>query len=497
MRGFAMFALAVNHLLVSQSWFYNITGNGVFIVSAAELFYAVSGIVVGAISARQPLPVAIKRTLRRALELYLLTLSVALFFLALAWLTNFRLWDQAWRDLQNSFSTFYLWQTVISLVTLHNSFNGSDILVQYVIYLLITPLALWACAEDKDGLVVLTSLAVYVMGWWNPGAVTMPIASAFSLSQWQPLFFIGLVIGYRHAQIARWVASMQWRYLVAILIGAVALFFMYVYATDYQLFPFLQDRLNDRYYMPPVRLIFAAWYLLASYLLITLMWKPLKAAFGWLLLPFGRDALWCFSIHFIVIVLIYNLPIFRSDVNIWVGTAWHALSVALVFLSLYVRDAVLRKAPALRDRYKAASLVFPALASVVIMQLSVWLGMGTTRVNVRDDRDTGWLWQGWRQVQAAQAFGGSMRETQARDATAQYAFTGTNVELYGLMGRAAGKIEVVLNQNSYGVHDLYYAGADTFRVRIFSARDFSSSTHVLQVISRTNGRVALDYLTTR
>lgn len=78
LRGFAILVLIVDHIIVADSWLYKISGNAEFIISAAELFYAISGVVIGVVASRQAETVAIRRSLRRAWELYLAAISIAL-----------------------------------------------------------------------------------------------------------------------------------------------------------------------------------------------------------------------------------------------------------------------------------------------------------------------------------------------------------------------------------------------------------------------------------
>lgn len=106
LRGFAILVLIIDHVLVTDSWFHGISGNAEFIISAAELFYAISGVVVGMVASRQAESVAIRRSLRRTWELYLATISIALFFLTVAWLTDLRMWDYAWRAMDASLNSY-------------------------------------------------------------------------------------------------------------------------------------------------------------------------------------------------------------------------------------------------------------------------------------------------------------------------------------------------------------------------------------------------------
>lgn len=494
LRGFAILVLIVDHVVVADSWFYRISGNAEFIISAAELFYAISGVVIGIVASRQAEAVAIRRSLRRAWELYLAAISIALFFLAVAWLTDLRMWDHAWRDLDVSLNSYVFTARSLQVLTLESGFNGSEILIQYVVYMLLAPLAILACADGKAWLVILSALLVYAISWLNPSATVTSIASAFSLHRWQPLFFIGLVIGYHRSELSRWVVNRRWHYALAAGVGIVALFFVGLHIAGYPLWPDLPERLGNRYDMHPLRLVLVSVYLFASYSLVTWLWRPLNALCGRLLIRLGQEALWCFSIHFVVILLLYNLPFFRSDVSIWLGTLWHGIAIALVFASLYVRDAVLMLWPSLKEKYKQIMLAAPAILAWMAVQFAGWLGIGASYVEVIDDGDPRCVWQGWNEVADQSAYGGSMRVTDKAGAAMQCALQGKGIELYGRISRSGGRIEVLVDQQSYGEYGLQYSGPDTYRVRLFVVRDLTPGEHELSIISRTSDEVAIDYL---
>jgi fucose 4-O-acetylase-like acetyltransferase len=57
----------------------------------------------------------------------------------------------------------------------------------------------------------------------------------------------------------------------------------------------------------PARLVGFAAAAILAYTLVTFAWEPLRRATGWLLLPLGQHALYCYIVHFFLIVLMLNV----------------------------------------------------------------------------------------------------------------------------------------------------------------------------------------------
>jgi hypothetical protein len=122
-RGYCLVAMLINHLVVTRSWLYVMSGHEVFYTSAAEGFYCISGVVLGMTTARLPLGIAVRRVLRRALALYGMALMIALGFAALGLLTDLRLWYDVQTELPRSSASTL--RFVLNVLTLHESFHGA------------------------------------------------------------------------------------------------------------------------------------------------------------------------------------------------------------------------------------------------------------------------------------------------------------------------------------------------------------------------------------
>ncbi|MCS6846147.1 MAG: hypothetical protein RMN52_00360 [Anaerolineae bacterium] len=61
------------------------------------------------------------------------------------------------------------------------------------------------------------------------------------------------------------------------------------------------------------------------------------------------------------------------------------------------------------------------------------------------------------------------------------------------MSRSGGRIEVLLDRQSYGEYGLQYSGLDANRVRLFAVDGLTFGEHELTIIAKTSGEAAIDY----
>jgi hypothetical protein len=339
LRGYCLFMMIVDHVgtvggnVVGQSWLYALTGGTRYYATAAEAFYLISGVTLGLISSRESARDSTRRIYTRAFHLYRTALFLSLTFGAVALWTNLSYFGR-W-----SFESMSVPSYIFHVLTLRAETGGAGILVLYVLFMLVTPGALWLFRKNLAWVVLLISAILYTASQLVPQLRNLPFAVYFDVLPWQVLFFGGLALGFHRSQLVRFFSFIpKIRAVLEGAVVAVAFAFLAIYATGYRFWPGLPAMLEPMESMPPVRLALASVSMLAAYILLSWFWKPSRAWFGWLLEPLGRASLWSFTMHFYAILALWNLPAFRDSPSfLWV---WQVLAVSLVWVSLRVRDAI-------------------------------------------------------------------------------------------------------------------------------------------------------------
>jgi hypothetical protein len=344
LRGYCLFMMIVDHVgtrffgdsvgnVTGSSWLYALTGGTRYYATAAEAFYLISGVTLGLISSRESPRDSTKRIYTRAFHLYRTALMLSLTFGAVALWTNWSYFGR-WSFESSGFLSF-----AFRVLTLRAETGGAGILVLYVLFMIVTPGALWLFRKNLTWVALLGSVSLYISSQLVPQLRNQPFAVYFDVLPWQILFFGGLALGFHRAKLVQFFSSIpRIRAFLEGAVVAVAFAFLVIHATNYQLWPGLPALLAPMEELPFARLLLAMLSMLAAYILLSWFWNPLRTAFGPLLEPLGRASLWSFTMHFYVILILWNLPMFQS-VSIWI---WQVIAVALVWLSLRVRDVLVR-----------------------------------------------------------------------------------------------------------------------------------------------------------
>ena len=332
LRGLCLLKMVFNHLVHTpvhgvQRW--------LGFVTAAEAFFFISGVVVGIVHVRRARENGLGKTsllvLSRAGQLYLANFALVLLFASLearGILDNgwFRpLWDGGfeWTRLLVFDQPYYL-----------------NILPRYVVFLALTPIALWLLLRGRALLLAAVSFGVWGLHLTLDGGLLLPgveTSTEFPVAAWQLLFFVGMALGDRREQLgAAWRRLTRGKALVPL--GLAALFFVVLRRSDVFGLPGLSAELVHpafgREHLGPLRLINLAVAFAFLFELTHRFWRPLDQRIGGLLRPLGESSLYVFLLH-IPLVWWFKGAMARLPVPALGGALWFVLADALLIALLW------------------------------------------------------------------------------------------------------------------------------------------------------------------
>jgi S-formylglutathione hydrolase FrmB len=378
LRGLAVLAMVIDHI-AGPSRLYLITGGNRFYTSAAEAFIFLSGLTVGLVyrrvAERQGFAVAARRLLARAWLLYVLAVALTLVILpvsevlSLPWASGVEATSPA--------------QLVWAILSLHQTYYLVDVLALYVLLMLAAPLALLVLWDGRTWLVLGLSWLIWVGFQLFPRQTELPWTTAgnnlFYLSAWQPLFFTAMVVGYHRDRVAR-VVSRAWQLPLFMLSGLAFAGLILVYlsqTTTLQAIlalapgasPWtvadLEDVLFAKGYVRPGRVVASVVVFGFLFQLVTLAWAPIRRGLGWLLVPLGQNALYAYSSHVLLALLLGFLGTQVSFVaNPWLNAVIQVTSIGLIWLAIRFRVAY--PTPETRTMWMSAVLPLIIAAGVLI-----------------------------------------------------------------------------------------------------------------------------------
>lgn len=314
LRGFLLVIILLNHLHYYPSGFEYITGQSFLYVSAAEGFFLISGIVLGMVRGGkrrdQPFNELVKPLLKRAGQLYLTSIILVIIFTLLGWFFVNQPGVKTGLFLPIGDIWMMLWQTV----TLQYTYGWADYLRLYALFLLFSPVALWLLRKGKWYLVLAASFGVwtlYPLSPWPPGWLSAPIS-------WQLIFFAGFVVGYHWQEISRWWKQRLEKTRRIITATIVPLGFLSVVFSALLVFgkdiPEIGASLSafhgsieihfEKDRLPLARIGLSMLWFASFFWIFSRFETQLKKWFGWLLLSFGTNSLYVYTIQAFVVFFV-------------------------------------------------------------------------------------------------------------------------------------------------------------------------------------------------
>ncbi len=361
-RGVAIVFVVVNHINM-PSLFQLVTQETLAPVSGAELFVALSGVVLGIVYRRllqqidmlgaagalwQRAGTLYKTSLLVVVAVFLVTLvpgidgSVVRNFVDQRTGQTYGLYPNMERLLDYPVPGFVL-RDILLLRLGPYQFN---ILGLYVVLLLVSPLLLAALRRRLWWLALLVSWALYGLNTVDPLTVfASQFETPFPLLTWQVLFVHGLVAGWYWSGVTAFAATTWGKTVVAVAVLASLAMAVFSWnnpalanSYDVRLTLIPDERflaLYEDWFLRPTlglgRVLATALLLVTLSALLTAYWRPLRAALGWLLIPLGQATLYVFVVQVFFALAVANVPGLPSG-NVLVNTAAHAVVLALVWL---------------------------------------------------------------------------------------------------------------------------------------------------------------------
>ena len=242
----------------------------------------------------------------------------------------------------------YSWlQLIWETVSLQYIYGWADYLRFYAIFIALSPIALWLLRKGRWYIVLLLSFLVWWLfpiniHWnWEDIAIVQPVA-------WQIIFFSGLVIGFHWPDITGWCTNhkkallryVKWPVIVTAIVTLTWNAFA-VFAPDFFHTNWAHDlsyrawelRTNEfhKEQLPFARItLFFLWFW-AAFLLVKQFEKPIVKYTGWLLIPFGTNSLYVYTLN---AAMIYFIHIWMQPMNLWLNFLVVAGSIALTYLAI-------------------------------------------------------------------------------------------------------------------------------------------------------------------
>jgi hypothetical protein len=317
LRGYFLLVILLNHLNFYPNGLGWLTGESILYVSTAEGFFVVSGIVLGIIRGRKlldkPFMVGAKLLWKRALQLYVASIVLTVLFTLIGqfFLGNpglkygiFTDWNHWWN---------FIWQTL----TFGYTYGWADFLKYYALFLAFTPLALWLLRKGYWYIVLALSFMVWCLFPLSPfpPEFSQPIS-------WQIIFFGGFIIGfYWEALLAKWRTlslsrrkAIRTSLVVTFIVTAIATFTLVfghylggALGAHIDAIHHIVEQGFNKDRLPIPRILLGIIWFWALFAIFRRHEAWLTKRLGWILLSFGSNSLYVYTISAVVVFFIHLL----------------------------------------------------------------------------------------------------------------------------------------------------------------------------------------------
>ena len=375
LRGIAIVFVVVNHVgLVSL--FQNGTQEAVGMVSGAELFVLLSGVVLGMIYRPRleagKLGEVILRTGERAWKLYRTALAVVLLIFLLSLLpfvndvavTTYTDQGGGAAGISATGRVYNLYTNAEQLLTypvnpqifvdfamLRLGPWQFNVMALYVVLLAVSPLILWALSRRWVVGILACSWGLYAIGALTRWRL-LPSQSedSFPALIWQVLFVTGIVAGYHRREIFAWFRSRAGTVLLGLIVLAFVALMLFSWNNPYlsstldvrlglvpdNTFRLVYNSLFERTYLGIGRLVNVLLLVVTGFAVMNAFWRPLHAALGWFFIPLGQATLYVFIMHVFFALLVANIPALATG-NTWLNTAAYVAILGLLWVMVKTR----------------------------------------------------------------------------------------------------------------------------------------------------------------
>ncbi len=351
LRGYFMVSIILNHL----QWYPNgldwVAFRGSLLVSAAEGFFAISGIVLGIVRGAKlrsrPFREAAILLVKRGVLLYVVSVILALLFTLIGWwffMDNPGL-KAGIRPIDQPLN-----EVIMGILSFRYLYGWADFLRLYAIFLLISPMALWLLRKGLWYVLLAMSIGIWSLFPWA-FEHTMHNQKILMILSWQLLFFGGMTIGYHWENITRWWKSLaghvRRNILVPVLATAIITLAIDCLITVLRTFHLLPAEVSQWYSsllpyfvkeeLPLMRLIlFGLWFILGFYV-FSRFEKQIKKYAGWILLPFGHNSLYVYILHAIILFFAHLILPPEYATNFIINAIGTTLILSLIYLAVRKR----------------------------------------------------------------------------------------------------------------------------------------------------------------
>jgi len=356
MRGIVIPLLFASHFEYFSALMY-VGWERIGIVSTAEIFVILAGVVVGMVFGKrlrnEGLAASMPALMDRSIKLYLTNVMLIFIIAAIRYIPEID--STIITTFHSPFSgkTFPLFtpmeagifELMSQAFLLRIGPHQFQIIGMYVaMFILVTPFVFFMISRQRTGLLLGISWVIYFINFGaqepNYGSPAFrPTGAqfeyAFPILAWQLIYVHGVVAGYFKKEVIAFFSTAIGRAAMYLSFALTAAFFLLTWNNpmaqfaDISLQMITPETFNSwnaqyfqKYKLGPGRVLNTMVLLITLYAILSRCWGPINKALGWFFIPLGQASLYVFYVHIFFLLIIANTPLPKMN-DFWINTMIH------------------------------------------------------------------------------------------------------------------------------------------------------------------------------
>jgi len=365
MRGIVIPLLFASHFEYFSALMY-IGWERVGVVSTAEIFVILAGVVVGMVFGKRlrndGLAAAMPALMDRSVKLYLTNVALIFIIAAIRYIPEID--STIITTFHSPFSgkTYPLFPPVDAGIfkLMSQAFllrigpHQFQIIGMYVaMFILVTPFVFFMISRQRVGLLLGISWVIYFINFGahepnNGSPAFRPTGAqfeyAFPILAWQLIYVHGVVAGYFKKELIAFFATHIGRVVLYVSFALTAAFFLLTWNNPMpqfsgsslhiispETFHAWYGQYFQKYKLGPGRVLNVAVLLITMYAILSRCWGPINKALGWFFIPLGQASLYIFYVHIFFLLIIANTPLPEMN-DFWINTLIHVVLLLTIWV---------------------------------------------------------------------------------------------------------------------------------------------------------------------
>ncbi len=326
--------MVTDHLLFTSGYSY-LTRERVGVVTGAEFFVLISGVLIGHLYKQKISRVGFTQAagalIRRAVQLYFVCIAIVfgVFLFSLIPGVDTKLatpWGMY--NLRGAIHDYGIFKTIGHSLMLKCGPLRMNVIGVYVVLLAGAPIAMWLLTRGRTMLLLILSGLAWAVNLKLQARVSHTLFdSVFRVVSWQFLFVIGMTAGYHRKQLRDFLLTSRGKlslFLAAIICALLCVFALHnpnmeladaarLHWIPKTTFEKVYKAFFSRKVLAPGRILNVICLFGVGYVVIREYWAFVNKWAGWFFVTIGSASLYVYILHVFLLQGIYQIPYFNEE----------------------------------------------------------------------------------------------------------------------------------------------------------------------------------------